>query len=255
MRLTILGSGTSVPHATRTSSAIWVETTRGSFLLDCAPSSIHRMAAEGLDWRNLDAIWVSHFHLDHAGGLAPFLFGTKHAPDTQDRSKPLKILGPKGLEHWFAQIDGAGEYRLLEQPFPVELVEVGPLTEFEVLEGLKAVSFDTPHTVESRAIRLRESEGGSLVFSSDTGFSKALGSFSKDVDLLILECSFVRDKPTEGHIELEEAIYLARYSRARKTILTHLYPEWDEVDFEKEVKRLTETNDVVAAFDGMQIEV
>ena len=101
----------------------------------------------------------------------------------------------------------------------------------------------------------RNQEEGLFVFSSDTGFTKSFGSFSKDVDLLVLECSFVKDKPTDGHIELEEAIYLARYSRAGKTILTHLYPEWDDVDFEKEVKRLTETNDVVAAFDGMQIEV
>ena len=108
MRLTILGSGTSVPHPTRTSSAIWVETMGGSLLLDCAPSSVHRMASEGLDWKNLDAIWVSHFHLDHAGWLAPFLFGTKHAPDTQNRLKPLKVFGPDGLEDWFARDRSSG---------------------------------------------------------------------------------------------------------------------------------------------------
>ena len=36
------------------------------------------MAQEGLDWPNLDAIWISHFHLDHVIGL-PF-FEPCYAP-------------------------------------------------------------------------------------------------------------------------------------------------------------------------------
>ena len=116
MRLTILGSGTSVPHSKRSSSAYWLETEGGSLLLDCSPSAIHRVAEEGLDWPNLDAVWISHFHLDHFGGLAPFLFGTKYAAETQSRTKPLRILGPEGLEALFRKIDAANDYRLTEQP-------------------------------------------------------------------------------------------------------------------------------------------
>src|SRR5215207_2851629 len=92
MKFTVLGSGSAVPHAERSSSAYWLETDSGTLLLDCSASAIHRMAQENLDWANLDAIWISHFHLDHVGGLAPFLFGTKYAPQTQERMKPLKIF-------------------------------------------------------------------------------------------------------------------------------------------------------------------
>ena len=73
MKLTILGSGTSVPHPQRTSPANWLETSKGTVLLDCGSDAPHRMAEEQLDWPNLDAIWISHFHLDHIGGLTPFL--------------------------------------------------------------------------------------------------------------------------------------------------------------------------------------
>ncbi|HMS09670.1 MAG TPA: MBL fold metallo-hydrolase, partial [Pyrinomonadaceae bacterium] len=82
MRVVILGSGSSVPHPRRTSSAIWVETPGAKVLLDCAPSAIHRMPADGCDWAGLDAIWISHFHLDHCGGLASLLFSLKYAPET-----------------------------------------------------------------------------------------------------------------------------------------------------------------------------
>jgi len=101
MQLVVLGSGTSVPHPQRAAAAHWLQTSGGSLLLDCSAAAVHRMAAERLDWTGLDAIWISHFHLDHIGGLAPFLFGTKHAPQTQGRRKPLTVYGPRGLDKLF----------------------------------------------------------------------------------------------------------------------------------------------------------
>ncbi|MGI8670465.1 MAG: MBL fold metallo-hydrolase, partial [Aridibacter sp.] len=79
MKFIVIGAGTSVPHPKRSSSGYWVETEKGRLMLDFSASAIHRIAQENLDWTNLDAIWISHFHLDHMGGLAPFLFGTKYA--------------------------------------------------------------------------------------------------------------------------------------------------------------------------------
>lgn len=254
MRLTILGSGTSVPHSKRSSSAYWLETEGGSLLLDCSPSAIHRVAEEGVDWPNLDAVWISHFHLDHFGGLAPFLFGTKYAAETQSRTKPLRILGPEGLEALFRKIDAANDYRLTEQPFPLEFAEVDPLEEFEILEGVRAVTFDTPHTPESRAIRIDEG-GRSMVFTSDTGFSKELGSFARNTDLFLCECSFIGNKPVEHHLELTEAVYLARYSKAKMTMLTHLYPEWDEVIFSSVVERARPGCAIVEARDGLSLTI
>src|SRR5215216_139330 len=126
MNLVVLGSGTSVPHPQRASSAHWLETSRGTILLDASAAAVHRMAQERLDWVNLDAVWISHFHLDHVGGLAPFLFGTKYAPQTQGRRKPLTVYGPRGLEKLFRAFDAANDYGLARQPFPLELREVAP---------------------------------------------------------------------------------------------------------------------------------
>src|SRR5215211_63033 len=108
MRLTVLGSGTSVPHPRRSASAYWVEAAGGTLLLDCSGPAVHRMAAEGCDWAALDAVWVSH--LDHVGGLAPFLFGTKYAPQTAGRRKPLFIYGPRGTGGLLRHFDEAYDY-------------------------------------------------------------------------------------------------------------------------------------------------
>jgi ribonuclease BN (tRNA processing enzyme) len=255
MKFIVLGSGTSVPHAKRSSSAYWVETENGSVLLDCSASAIHRMAQENLDWANLDSIWISHFHLDHVGGLAPFLFGTKHAPDTQKRKKPLKIFGAKGLRKLIESFDEAGEYNLFKQLFPVEITEVKPLEKFEILPETEAVSLDTPHTDESRAIHIRTGTDKTLIYTADTGFTKTLGAFAQNVDLLVMECSFFRNKPVEKHLELAEAMHLVRYAAPKKAILSHLYPEWDAVDFEREVAQFSPPCEVIEARDGLQINL
>lgn len=253
MKLTILGSGTSVPHPARASAAHWLQTASGSLLLDISADAAHRMAEEQLDWSNLDAIWVSHFHLDHLGGLPTFLFGTKWAPQTQNRTKPLRVIGPAGLQRIVNAITGSNDYRLLEQPYPIEIVEA-PSGEFEILPGVVADTFSTPHTDESLALKLTGDDSKSFVYTSDTGFSENMVPFAREVDLLLMECSFRRNKPVEKHLELADAMQIAGKCNPRRVVLAHLYPEWDGIDLEAEARQLW-PGETIAAFDGLQLEI
>ena len=259
MKLVVLGSGTSVPHPQRAAAAFWLETDSGSVLLDCGGDTIRRMLQENLDWSNLDAIWISHLHLDHCGGLANLLFGTKWAPQTQSRKKKLMIFGCQGLEALVTATGKSIGSELFAQPFAVELDEISPSAisephQFELLPGLRAQSVSTPHRKESLALRVTDNDGKSLVYTSDTGYDEELASFARDTDLLILECSFWRNKPVKKHLELAEAMRIAQLASPRKLVLTHLYPEWDRVDIEAEAKKLW-PGDLVAAFDGLTLEI
>lgn len=255
MKFIVLGSGSSVPHPQRSSSGYWLETESGSLLLDCSASAIQRMAQENLDWANLDAIWISHFHLDHVGGLAPFLFATKYAPQTQSRTKSLKIFGAEGLRKLLESFDKAGNYKLFNQPFPIEIIEIEALEKFQILPDLTAVAVKTPHTDESHAICLRDKSNKTLVYTADSGMAMVLGDVARNVDLFVCECSFVKNKPVEKHIELAEAMHLARYAKPKRMMLTHFYPEWDEVDFQKEIEKFTPLCEVIEARDGLRIDL
>lgn len=254
-KLTVLGSGTSVPHPHRSSSAHWMEARGGTLLLDLSAPAVHRMAEENCDWANLDAIWISHFHLDHIGGLAPFLFGTKYAPQTRGRMKPLILYGPRGTRRLLKRFDEAYDYGLFEQPFPFEVVEVSPRTEFEILDGMSAEAFSTPHTSESLALKIRQrDDGSSLVYTSDTGYSEALAGFARGVSLFLMECSFFRSKPVKTHLELEEAMRLARLAEPDRAMLAHLYPEWDGVDIVGEARKLWD-GETIEARDGLTLDI
>ena len=107
---------------------------------------------------------------------------------------------------------------------------------------------------ESLAIRLTDAGGTTLVYSSDTGYAESLAEFARGVDLLILECSFYRDKPTVKHLELADAMRIAQLAAPRQLLLTHLYPLWDQVDLETEARKLW-GGATLAACDGLRLTI
>lgn len=255
MQIVVLGSGTSVFHPRRASAAFWLQTESGSILLDCSADAPHRMAQENLDWPSLDAIWISHLHLDHCAGLAPLLSGIRWVPQAQTREKPLRIFGCEGVEKLLQAIDNAHNYKLFQQKFPVEIHEIGAChapQSFAMLPEIVAEAISTPHRSESLALRLTNGDGATLVYTSDTGFSEAVAEFARGVDLLILECSFYRDKPVPSHLELADAMRMAQLAQPRALLLTHLYPEWDGIDLENEAKKLW-SGETIAAHDGQRL--
>ena len=255
MQLIVLGSGTSVPHSQRASAAFWLETAGGSMLLDCSADAMHRMAQENLDWPNLDAVWISHVHLDHCGGLASLLFAMKHSPQTQSRRKPLRIFSCSGVERLLKAIDQSNDYGLFKQPFPLEIREfAAPDQEFKPFEGIRCEMFKTPHTRESLAMRLTNSENKSVVYSADTGVSEELAMFARGADLFILECSFYENKPVQTHLNLAEAMRIAQIAEPRRLLLTHLYPEWDAIDLPAKAREFW-AGETIAASDGLRIEI
>ncbi|MBK6724031.1 MAG: hypothetical protein IPG58_12460 [Acidobacteria bacterium] len=112
----------------------------------------------------------------------------------------------------------------------------------------------TPHTAESHAIHIRDGDA-TLVYTADTGFDESLATLANRVDLFILECSFVKDKPAQKHLELSEAIHLIRKAKAKRAMLTHFYPEWDDVDVEEELAKFSPMCEVIEATDGLSIVV
>jgi ribonuclease BN (tRNA processing enzyme) len=152
-------------------------------------------------------------------------------------------------------IDESNNYGLLSQPFPIELHEVSiDNAGFEMMPGLRAQTFSTPHTQESLGVRLTDDDGTTMVYTSDTGYSAGLAEFAREVDLLILECSFWRRKPTPKHLELDDAMRVAQLAEPCQLVLTHLYPEWDEIDIESKARELW-SGKIIAAHDGLRLEI
>ena len=253
MKLVVLGSGTSVPHPKRSSASYWLETARGTrMLLDAGADAPHRMAEENLDWPNVDIVWISHYHWDHFAGLLSLFFSMKWAPQTQNRTADLTILGGSGLRQTLEQINAANNFKLLDQRFPVDVREINSDDEIRLTGDVSARVMRTPHTKESLALRLTDADGKILVYTSDTGFADELIPFCTGANLLLLECSFRQNKPLDTHLELADAMKIAAACAPETLVLTHLYPEWDQFNVADEAKRIWQ-GETIEATDGLTL--
>ena len=93
LAVTVLGSGGQFPTARRVSSgyAVWLD---GSprLLVDAGGGIFERVGRAGIPLHGLDAVLLTHTHIDHTGGLAPLVF----AAFMQGRTELLGLFGPAG---------------------------------------------------------------------------------------------------------------------------------------------------------------
>ena len=90
----LLGTGGMMPLPGRYLSSLLLRVNGSMVLLDCGEGTQVSMRLLGWGFKNIDIICFSHFHGDHISGLPGLLLTMANA----DRSEPLKLIGPAGLE-------------------------------------------------------------------------------------------------------------------------------------------------------------
>lgn len=236
MKVTIIGSGTCVPRLHRSSCAILVETRQSKVLLDLGMGTVRRLLEYGVSIFDLTHILISHFHPDHTAEWVPLIFATKY-PDGKPRRTPLTVLGGTGLKHFYAALQTAyGQWIVLPQ-------DQMTLREIDALAG-ETLHFDDftltarpmNHRPESLAYRVENRQGFSMVYSGDTDECDDLPVLAQDTDLFICESALPDELKASGHLTPALAGSYAQQARAKRLVLTHLYPQCDEVDIVKQAQ-------------------
>ncbi len=112
-----LGVASATPTLTRhlPSVALWRE---GSvFLFDCGENAQMRMLQAGLKRSKIEAIFISHFDVDHYSGL----IGLLATFQLQRREKSLHLIGPEGLKTY---VEWNLKFAGIETSFTIEFTEV-----------------------------------------------------------------------------------------------------------------------------------
>jgi ribonuclease BN (tRNA processing enzyme) len=248
MKLHILGSGTCVPYERRGSSGYALGLSKSIVLLDCGNGTTWKLGEVGINYLEVDHIFLSHFHPDHTADLIPFLFATKYAYGSK-REKSLHIWGGKGFKSFFSALKNV--YNDWIVPINLNIEELGE--DIVRFDDFAISARRTIHIESSLAYRI-ESEGKSVVYSGDTDYSESLVGIAKDADVLIIECSMPDELKVKGHLTPTEVGRIAKESRAKKLIISHLYPICDETDIINTVRKYTEAETILAE-DLLEIEI
>ena len=135
----LLGTGGMMPLPHRWLTALYTRYNGSNLLIDCGEGTQIAMKEAGLSPRHIDVICFTHFHGDHIAGLPGLLLGMGNA----DRSEPLLLIGPKGLE----KVVNSLRIIAPELPFELQFREIqGPKESFEI-NGYTITAFKVNHNV------------------------------------------------------------------------------------------------------------
>lgn len=240
------GARVTVFKQVRTSGGIWLTLNDINILIDPGPGSLVRClrSRAKLNPEGLDAIILSHKHLDHSADVNVII-------------EAMTGGGFKKKGTLFAPIDA------LEQDPVVLRYLRNYLDKIEILkEGsfytVKNVKFTTPvrhiHGVETYGINFVD-KNTSLSYITDTRYFEALSDHYKG-DILII--NVVRLKPSHyDHLCLEDAKNIIKAVKPKLAILTHFGMTMIRArPWELAEKLSSELGiKVIAASDGMNLDL
>jgi ribonuclease BN (tRNA processing enzyme) len=220
MKVRFLGTGDAFGSGGRFNTCFYVAHLGGAFLIDCGASSMIAMRKFEVDPNGIQAIFITHLHGDHFGGLPFFILDGQLV---SRRTQPLTIAGPQGLRDRLSaamEVFFPGSSQA-ERHFAINVVELDPEKKQEVL-GIAVTPYLVKHPSGAPPFALRlEADNKVLCYSGDTQWVDNLVPAARNADLLLVEAYYF-DKPIKFHLDLATLSAKLPQIGAKRVMLTHM---------------------------------
>lgn len=224
MRLTVLGSAASYPDAGRACSGHLVEAGATRVLFDCGNGVLSNLGRV-MDPTHLDAVFVTHAHVDHFADVYALQAALRYAPDGP--MPPLPLFVPEGLfERMGALLTDHGARELAEAFRVTELVAGVPI----VIGDLAVTPVLVDH-IEPTFALVADADGVRLCYTSDSAPGAAVLDAATGATALLAEATL--PPPFVGrarHMTPAQAALLASEAGVATLVLTHLWPSVDRAE-------------------------
>lgn len=230
MKLKVLGSVSPYTREDKNGLGFLITSRNDKILID-AGSGISKNLVFPEDLKNLTII-ISHFHRDHYAELLPLSYASYIYHKNGLLENRIKVYIPNDID----SIDKKYIMGLTDDGF----YEFITYDENDVLNiGDIKISFKkTVHKVLTFAMKITDGNK-TICYSADTGYVNGyLADFVKNADLFICESTFLKNqvKPSDTHLNTEEAGLLAKSACVNKLMLAHFWPDIPKDDYLRECK-------------------
>ena len=148
----LLGTGGMMPLPYRWLTSLMVRYNGSSLLIDCGEGTQIAIKEKGWSFKPIDVICFTHYHGDHISGLPGMLLTMGNA----DRTEPLTLIGPKGLE----RVVGALRVIAPELPFRIIYKEITEREQTFEMNGYRLKAFRVNHNVPCYGYTLEVDRAG-----------------------------------------------------------------------------------------------
>lgn len=148
----LLGTGGMMPLPYRFLTSLMTRYNGSNLMIDCGEGTQVAVKSKGWSFKPIDVICFTHYHADHISGLPGMLLTMGNA----ERTEPLTLIGPKGLEKTVSALRVIAP----ELPFPIICKEIqGPKEHFEI-NGYDITAFRVNHNVLCYGYTIQIHRGG-----------------------------------------------------------------------------------------------
>lgn len=135
----LLGTGGMMPLPYRWLTSLMTRYNGSSLMIDCGEGTQIAVKEKGWSFKPVDIMCITHYHADHISGLPGILLTMGNA----ERTEPLTMIGPKGLE----RVVNALRVIAPELPFGIKFIELTEPEETIELKGYTIHAFRVNHNV------------------------------------------------------------------------------------------------------------
>lgn len=135
----LLGTAGMMPLPYRWLTSLMTRYNGSSLLIDCGEGTQIAMKQKGWSAKPIDIICFTHYHADHISGLPGLLLTMGNA----ERTEPVTMIGPKGLE----RVVNALRTIAPELPFEIRYVELSQPVEHLQEQGYCITAFKVNHNI------------------------------------------------------------------------------------------------------------
>jgi ribonuclease BN (tRNA processing enzyme) len=215
--VTVLGTSGSYPGPHSACSGYLLRHQGYNVWLDAGPGTMANLQTH-IGLHDIDAVVLSHEHPDHWSDIDGFFVACRYI---QTRSQ-VPVYAPAGL----GDLMRGG-------PDTKTTLDWHDITDRSVvtLGPFRFTFARTDHPPETLAMRVDAPEAGtSFGYSADTGPGWSLATIGTDLDLVICEATFLRDREgTSPHLSARQAGAAARAARVKRLVISHIWPIVDPV--------------------------
>ena len=221
LSITTVGTGTAFPEAGRGPTSMLVRNGDRSIVIDVGSGALQKLCKQGVTPLDMDALMLTHAHLDHFADVIPLLFAL-HVPG-YSRTEPLRIYASEPTLALLDRLRTAYAGWLEVPKSNVEFVTLAAGDELEVC-GVTVSVHPIRHAESSLGYRLTGPDGEVLAVPGDSGPCDGLTALCDGADLAVVECSMPDVMPIEGHMNPSTLRDLVEASGLRRLAVTHRYP-------------------------------
>lgn len=247
MELTVLGTCGAYPGPGRAASGYLVRHQGYTVAVDLGTGVLANLQTH-IDHHRVDALVLSHEHLDHWLDLYPLFMARYFHPEPLS---PLPVIAPGGVFDLAWKIESPEDMEDWDRLFDVRRIEPGD--DFE-LGPFHVKTRDMRHWVQTAGFRF-EANGTALAYSADTGPTDELTALAEGVDLLLSEASWLEGQGSAPmHLTAREAGEHASKAGVDRLLLSHFWPTNEREAYREQAAEAFD-GDMVLAEEGLVVEV